>query len=116
MGHFTNFPWKRKDKYILNRSSFYDIFLNIFLQIEEEIEEITEFVSDTEQDSSCTVGKSVTKSGPYLSNGPLILHSSVDCILAELNSTDGVENLSERQVPFPEFGVDIVLHHKHGKL
>ena len=52
---------------------------------------------------------------------------SVDCILAELNSDqpqlsqDKAENSAKRNnsslnnlVPFPEFGVDIVLHHKNG--
>ena len=78
-------------------------------QIEEEItEEITEYISDKEETS--TSSRSVTKSGPWLSSQPS-LGNSIDCILAELNSEDIVGSATV----FPEFGVDIVLHHKHGK-
>jgi len=82
-------------------------------QIEEEIEEITEYISDKENpEKSENIVKSVTTSGPWLSTSGL--HSSVDCILAELDSEKFTEN--SEKIPFPEFGVDIVLHHKNGKL
>ena len=83
------------------------------MQIEEEIEEITEYISDKEESSngdegskSPTTTRTLTKSGPWLSKDPSM--QSVECILAELNT----ELKRESAVPFPEFGVDIILHHK----
>ena len=55
--------------------------------------------------------RSVTKSGPWISSAPSM--HSVDCILAELNS-DRVDK--KNSVPFPEFGVDIILHHRESKI
>ena len=55
--------------------------------------------------------RSVTKSGPWISSAPSM--HSVDCILAELNS-DRVDK--KNTVPFPEFGVDIILHHRESKI
>ena len=85
------------------------------MQIEEEIEEITEYISDKEEgcnaedeaSKSPTTTRTLTKSGPWLSKDPSM--QSVECILAELNT----ELQRESAVPFPEFGVDIILHHKH---
>ena len=87
---------------------------NLFWQIEEEIEEITEYDQESENNPPPDASRSVTKSGPWLSSRPS-LHS-VDCILAELNSEDisAIASDKNSQVPFPEFGVDIVLHHKTG--
>ena len=84
------------------------------MQIEEEIEEITEYISDKEEgcnaedeaSKSPTTTRTLTKSGPWLSKDPSM--QSVECILAELNT----ELQRESAVPFPEFGVDIILHHK----
>ena len=81
------------------------------MQIEEEIEEITEYVSDKEgedSDPNPTTTRTLTKTGPWLSKDPAM--QSVECILAELNT----ELKREKSVPFPEFGVDIILHHKEG--
>ena len=79
-------------------------------QIEEEIEEITEYVSDKEEgeesSSNPTTTRTLTKTGPWLSEDPAM--QSVECILAELNTELQRESLP---VPFPEFGVDIILHH-----
>ena len=75
--------------------------------IEEEIEEITE---EYDNENVTTSSRSVTKSGPWLSSAPSM--HSVDCILAELNS-DTVDK--KNYVPFPEFGVDIILHHRDSK-
>merc|ERR1719367_448309 len=72
--------------------------------IEEEIEEITE---EFENENVTSSSRSVTKSGPWISSAPSM--HSVDCILAELNS-DQVDK--KNTVPFPEFGVDIILHHR----
>ena len=80
-------------------------------QIEEEIEEITEYVSDKEEgeesSSNPTTTRTLTKTGPWLSKDPAM--QSVECILAELNT----ELQRESSVPFPEFGVDIILHHNN---
>ena len=54
----------------------------------------------------------MTKSGPWLSSKPS-LGNSVDCILAVLNNSSA-EEVVGKPTAFPEFGVDIVLHHKHG--
>ena len=79
-------------------------------QIEEEIEEITEEYHENEH-LPTTSSRSVTKSGPWLSAAPSM--HSVDCILAELNS----QQVDKKNgVPFPEFGVDIILHHRESKL
>ena len=94
--------------------------LNIFFipfQIEEEIEEITEYISDDKDNAgqeTSTSSRSVTKSGPWLSSKPS-LGNSVDCILAVLNNSSAEEAVG-KPTAFPEFGVDIVLHHKHGTI
>ena len=56
----------------------------------------------------------MTKSGPWLSSKPS-LGNSVDCILAVLNNSSA-EEVVGKPTAFPEFGVDIVLHHKHGTI
>ena len=56
----------------------------------------------------------MTKSGPWLSSKPS-LGNSVDCILAVLNNSSAEEVIG-KPTAFPEFGVDIVLHHKHGTI
>lgn len=79
-------------------------------QVEEEIEEVTEeYFSDDE--TKTRTSRSFTKNGPWLSPHPS-LRNSVDFILADSND-DGDQK--EKVVPFPEFGVDIVVvHHKNG--
>ena len=91
-----------------------NIFFIIPFQIEEEIEEITEYISDDKDNAgqeTSTSSRSVTKSGPWLSSKPSL--GSVDCILAVLNNSSA-EEVVGKPTAFPEFGVDIVLHHKHG--
>ena len=60
---------------------------------------------DEVKNPTCTT-RTLTKNGPWLSKDPSM--QSVECILAELNT----ELQKESSVPFPEFGVDIILHHK----
>lgn len=84
----------------------------ITFQIEEEIVETTEYISaDDKESHENTTSRIVTKTGPRVSSHPSM--HSVDYILADadpgLNQT---ENRRSKPVPFPEFGVDFILHHK----
>ncbi len=93
-------------------------FINVekfLFQIEEEIEEVTEYVDDDDAStlvdrSSKTPKKKVvttktSKPTSVLTTPYPAIRGDIDCVLADLsNDVDDKD-----AVPFPEFGVDIVV-------
>ena len=100
-----------------------DIFVHSSNQIEEEIEEVTEYLDeDNDQQLTRSYDESVTypvdatvktvvttktsKPTTLLSTPYSAIRGDIDCVLADI-SPDRADD--ERKVPFPEFGVDIVV-------
>ena len=73
----------------------------LFSQIEEEIEEVTEYDATDLDDKKVITTK--TSKPTTVSTTPLnAIRSGIDCVLADMSDE------TDKKVPFPEFGVDIV--------